>query len=208
LITVEGFEWCRNKPVTISLESAASKILCRSHNQALSDCDAEASKLSRFMSKNIRDDPLAEGSVDLSGRLLERWALKTLFNFGGQLARGSNAASAPPKELVEAAFGLAPLPDGAGLYFVSSSILHEDYQVSMACDAIRDPSNGTVLGMSFDFSGLRLVVSILPLRAEQKIQGMGLVNGFDYGAAKVIYRPPNIIFNSDTAGQKTVYLKW
>lgn len=208
-ITVEGFDWCRNKPVRISLASAASKMLCRRHNQALSDCDAEASKLSRFMSKNLRDDPLAEGSINLSGRLLERWALKTLFNFGRQLARRSNTTALdPPKELVEAAFGLVSLPDGAGLYLVSSSISHEGYEVGVACDAIRDPSNESVLGMSFNFSGLRLVVSILALRAEQKIRDIGVVHGFDYGAAEVTYQPRRIGFNSATAGKKGVYLEW
>jgi hypothetical protein len=31
---------------------------------------------------------------------------------------------------------------------------------------------------------------------------------FDYGAAKVIYHPPNIIMGSDTAGRKVINLKW
>jgi hypothetical protein len=62
--------------------------------------------------------------------------------------------------------------------------------------------------MTVTFFGIRFVVSIQPHRAEQKIAAMGLVNDFDYANANILYRPPNIVLTSNTAGSKRIYLRW
>jgi hypothetical protein len=62
--------------------------------------------------------------------------------------------------------------------------------------------------MAFAFFGVRFVISIPPIRAEDKIADLGEVNGFDYSSAKILYRPPNIGLTSSTAGLKRIDLEW
>ena len=209
-ITAFGLSWCNEKPLTIGLSSAVSKILCKKHNEAFSPFDSEAAKLSRFLSANILDDPLAHNEVTLDGALLERWSLKTLLNLGyiGALDQENFVQLQPPPEIVKSLFQNAEVPDGIGLYFVTGSISNEGYKNELSWDAIRIVSNANVLGMTFTFNGIRFVVSIVPVRLEEKIAKMGLVKGVDYSRAKIIYRPPEIVFTSNTAGRKVINLKW
>jgi hypothetical protein len=72
-----GLEWCKDAPKTIGIASATAKILCKIHNEALSPFDAEASKLSQFLTANVWDDPLKTDTITLSGPFIEKWALKT-----------------------------------------------------------------------------------------------------------------------------------
>ena len=62
--------------------------------------------------------------------------------------------------------------------------------------------------MTFTFFGVRFVVNILPIRAEQKIAAMREVNGFDFSTAKILHRPPGVQMNSGTAAQKRRELEW
>jgi len=208
-VTAYGLPWCKNKPVTIGLASATSKILCRAHNEALSPFDAEAAKLSRFVSTNIVDEPLAHAEITLQGPLVEKWALKTLFNFGfiGVLDHGASHLT-PPSDVVKALFASAMLEEGVGLYFITGGVSNNHFKVGVAWDPIVNRENGKPVGMALTFNGLRLAVTVIPLRAEAQIRGLGRVKGFDYSVAKVIYRPPNIIMASETAGNKRINLQW
>jgi len=58
------------------------------------------------------------------------------------------------------------------------------------------------------FNGIRLVISIVPTRAEEKIAAMGIVSGFDYSSAKIFYRPSVITLTSKTAGRKGIAFGW
>jgi|SRR3989338_6030787 len=210
-ITAFGLSWCKEKPLTIGLASAVSKILCKKHNEAVSQFDREAAKLSRFLSANILDDPLARNEVTLDGALLERWSLKTLLNLGyiGALDQENFVQLQPPPEIVKSLFQNAKVPDGIGLYFVTgSTITNQSYKNELSWDAIRIVSNSNVLGMTFTFNGIRFVVSIVPVRLEEKIAKMGVVKGVDYSRAKIVYRPASIVLSSNTAGRKVVNLKW
>jgi len=209
-ITAFGLAWCKDEPVTIGLASATSKILCRKHNESLAVLDAEAARLSRFVSLNIVEDPLSHAAITLNGQLIEKWALKTLFNLGyiGALDQNSFTRLTPPYEIVRLLFTTEPVQDGIGLYFVSGGISNEDFKVGLAWRAIQNQENGKAIGMTFTFNGLRLAATIVPMRAEKQLRALGLVDGFDYTTAKVIYRPPNIIMGSETAGRKVINLEW
>lgn len=208
-VTVYGLPWCKNQPVTIGLASATSKILCKTHNKELSRLDAEATKLSRFLLTSIVDEPLASGEITLSGPLVEKWALKTLFNLGfiGALDRGTSRL-APPLELVKAVFAPDVLEEGVGLYFITSGVSNNSFKVGLSWDPIVNRKNGKPVGMAFIFNGLRLAVTVIPLRAEAQIRGLGRVKEFDYSTSKVVYRPTNIIMTSETAGHKRINFQW
>ncbi len=209
-ITAFGLPWCNDKPISIGLGAATAKILCRKHNQALSDFDNEASKLSKFITLNIFDRPLVDDTTELNGRIIEKWSLKTLFNLGwlGALDRPSFTRLTPPRPIVECLFSGAHVPEGAGLYLVSGGLTNENYKTGLAWGSVRNHQTQKVLGMTFTFNGLRFVVSLLPTPGEEKIRMNGVVDGFDYGSANVTYRPRNITFGSNTAGRKIINLVW
>ena len=66
-VTAVGLPWCRHEPITIGMKSAVARILCGKHNSDLSEFDAEAAKLSRFLVTNVLDEPLTESAITLSG---------------------------------------------------------------------------------------------------------------------------------------------
>jgi hypothetical protein len=41
-VTIQGFEWCRETPKMIGINSLTSNVLCRHYNSALSELDAAA----------------------------------------------------------------------------------------------------------------------------------------------------------------------
>src|SRR5882762_3171841 len=206
-VTAFGLPWCRDKPVTIGMRSAVAKILCGKHNSGLSEFDAEAAKLSKFLVGNVLDDPLAEASITLNGRHLEKWALKTFFNLGyiRGLHREQPNRLDPPPHLVRHLFFNEPVAEGVGLYFVTGKVSNTDFGPGLWWNAIQNPTNkAEIYGMTFTFFGIRFVISIPPIRAEEKIARMGLVKDFDYASAKILYRPPNIGLTSSTAGLKRI----
>ena len=210
-ITVFGLAWCRDKPITVTLGSAVSKILCENHNAALSPYDNEAAKLSRFLSSNVLDNPLRNDAVTLNGVHLEKWSLKTMLNLGymGALDQPTFRRVEPAETLVRYLFRDAVLLDGVGLYLLSGGLSNESYNTGVSWNAIRNVSaGGEVAGMTFTLNSIRFVVSAVQERAEEYIRNMGFVAGVDYSKASVCYRPANIVLDSPTAGRKQINLEW
>ena len=210
VITAFGLPWCKDQPKSIGLASAVANILCRHHNSALSQYDAEAGRLSRFLSKNVIEEPLVSTRISLNGVLLEKWPLKTLTNRGyiGALDPHNHAQLLPRRDIIECLFRGASMPDGMGLYFISGSIGSDDFATGLSWQVINNQVNRDVLGVTFSLSEIRFIVNLFPIRAEEKIASMGIVNGVDYTNSKTYYRPANIILDSRTAGKKSVLLDW
>ncbi len=210
-VTAVGLPWCRDKPVTIGLKRAVAKVLCGKHNSALSEFDAEAAKLSRFLATNVLDQPLTESAITLQGRLLEKWALKTFLNLGyiRGLHREQPNRLESPLEIVRYIFHNAPVAEGIGLYFVTAKITNENYGTGLWWHVIQNPQRlNEIFGMACTFFGIRFVVSIPPIRTEEEIARLGEVNGFDYSTAKIVYRSSKIILKSTSAGLKKINFAW
>ena len=210
-VTAIGLSWCRHKPVTIGMNRAVAKILCGKHNSALSDFDAEAAKLSKFLATNVLDQPLNESTITLNGHRLEKWALKTFLNLGylRGLHREQHNLLEPPPHLVRHIFHDEAVADGVGLYFVTGKISNENFGAGLWWNAIQNPQRlEEIFGMAFTFFGVRFVVSIPPIRAEEKIAALGKVKDFDYSSAKIVYRPSNISLTSRTAALKQIDFEW
>jgi hypothetical protein len=211
VVNAFGLEWCKDAPKSIGVANATAKILCKTHNEALSEFDTEAVKLSRFLTANVWDDPLKSDSITLSGVLLEKWALKTCVNLGfiGALDPEMHTRVIPDETLVRAVFCPGLPPEGMGLYFLHGKISNEGYQVGLSWKAIRNRASGDrIVGMSFVFNGFRFVVSLVPVRAEPLLLKMGVIDGFDFALAKIDYRPRNIRLRSESAGEKVIHLTW
>jgi hypothetical protein len=210
-ITAIGMTWCRNKPKEIPLKKAVAKILCRKHNSALSKFDQEAARLSKFLIANVYSQPAPDANITLNGRWLEKWALKTFFNLGylRALHREQPNAIEPPESLIHYIYRNTSIPEGIGLYHVSNTIDQSKIEAGLFWNVMRSTEQpNSVVGLTMAFYGIRFVVITEPVRAESKIQQLGLVNGFDFSKAQVNYRPTSIAFLSSIAGTKNIELQW
>ena len=127
-VRIQGLHWCKGAPVIVGMASATAKILCESHNSALSPLDVEASNFMEAVREHIRLSevrskarftPLHIRRYNIKARLLERWLLKVLLNlsFEGSLKIGVSGVEAgkPMQDLVEVAFGLRGFPGKSGM---------------------------------------------------------------------------------------------
>jgi hypothetical protein len=210
-VTAFGLSWCRAEPIQIGLGAAVAKILCRRHNEALSDFDAEAASLSRFLTNNVLNTPLAHDELLVNGPNLERWALKTALNLGylGALDPDNHSRLCPPPELVRSVYLGAPLPEGGGLYFISGRIANTDFKTGVSWKAVRNQTaGGAVAAVLLSFCGIQFAVNLSGGVAEKQLATLGVVDGIDYSSSQIVYRPSDITLQSPTAGSKRIVLKW
>src|SRR5207245_4901734 len=73
-IMVQGFKWCLNEPKKIGLSNLVAKILCKRHNNDLSDLDAAALRAFDIFRESIR---LNQIRGKMKGRLV-RWHIKRM----------------------------------------------------------------------------------------------------------------------------------
>lgn len=209
-IRVFGLPWCKAAPVSIGLGSAVAKILCQAHNNALSSYDSEAQKLSAFLTTSILERPESEEELQVNGRLLEMWALKTMLNLGYLGVLVPNKVQAPPPSLVEQLFAGRSFSEGAGLYFISGKISNETFENGFSWNAIENygREDKPVVGMTFTFNGVHFALIPIPVQAEKYLRDTGSVRGVDYQSASIRYHPQNITLQSQTGGTKKLILCW
>jgi hypothetical protein len=211
VITAFGLPWCKHVPMRVGLRAAASKILCKRHNEQLSEYDSEASKLSRFLYTNLLDDPLTAAETTLRGDLLEKWALKTFVNLGfiGALDPIDHKRTVPNAQLVRNIFRDRVPAGGMGLYFVTGEVSNHEFTVGFSWNAIRNVTLGGIpAAMTFTLNNVRFVVSGEPVMAGPKLAKLGTIHGVDYSAAQIVYRPAKVTLASKTAGRKEISLQW
>jgi hypothetical protein len=82
-IMVQGFPWCLNKPKAIGLASLVAKILCQTHNNALSELDSEAKRAFDVFREAVRLNHVRQQLKRPS-----MWHVKRLTIDGPRLAKG------------------------------------------------------------------------------------------------------------------------
>ena len=133
-ISVVGFPWCKKTPKEVGTAAIVSKFLCRNHNSALSPVDEagvhafeefEAAEKLTEARRQLGSRQWFLHCFEVDGCLLERWFLKTAINlalvndWNIHWALG-NDGDRPPRSLVAAAFGQAPIERPIGLYSAAS----------------------------------------------------------------------------------------
>ena len=179
-IYAKGFPWCREEMKAFGINSLASKILCKHHNNALSPLDTAAGIAFDALrrSAEIGNERQASSSTEWpvvelvvsEARLLERWFLKTVLNLttldpGSILWRQTGLSLAePPELLVRMAFGLETIREPYGLYAAvtvgEQILMHDSFVFS---PLMYDGSQ--MVGAMVEFRGLRFVLHLesLPL---------------------------------------------
>jgi len=173
-IMVQGFHWCLDVPKKIGLASLVANILCKRHNNALSELDAAASDAFAVFREAVRLNHVRQRikrqpmwnvqRLTIDGPRLERWFLKTLINvsFGGQwtIGPGSHMAGSVSCNLVEIAFGRRPFENGAGMYTIAAA---GQQMVSEDRVTITPLTQGSNLNAArFNFRGYSIFLNLLP----------------------------------------------
>jgi hypothetical protein len=52
------------------------------------------------------------------------------------------------------------------------------------------------------------VINMLPIRAQKQIKGLSIFEDLNLSESDIIYQPPNIIFESRSAGSKKIIFNW
>ena len=198
-IMVQGFPWCLDAPKEVGLASLVGNILCKTHNNALSDLDnaakaafdvfREAVRLNHVRQKLKRPPMWHIQRQTIDGPRLERWLLKTLINiaFGGKWAigEGSHMAGSVSSELVEITFGRRTFPEWAGMYTSAQKGQQMD---SMDRVNVMPLTQGRNLNAArFNFRGYTLFLNLLPRRFHKD------------GQADLLYR--NVTHKWDVKGR-------
>jgi hypothetical protein len=109
-------------PEALPPDAFTARVLCKKHNEQLSELDTEAGRLFDAIAS------LHEGSaaqvVIVSGEMIERWMLKVLcgvISSGNTRApnSGTRVKGQPPSQWLRILFGRQQLPSDAGLFLSS-----------------------------------------------------------------------------------------
>lgn len=109
-VSVKGFQWCKEEYKTIGRSSAVANILCKGHNNALSDADEEAMRFKHFLPHFFQACSPGKKIVvsdrfhTMKGTLFARWLCKTYCNI--IMATGNRTPSA---DFARYAFALRPV---------------------------------------------------------------------------------------------------
>jgi hypothetical protein len=172
-VTVRGLHWCAQEPVTVGIASLTQNILCKKHNNDLSEVDAYAKiafeTLAASMELNdlrnrLRQDHWAIKRFEVDGPLFERWFVKTLVNvtFKGQYGIGRNSilAGVPSDELVRIAFGRQSFEGYGGLHALAHTGENIELKQGVSITTMLEDSN--VVMARFSFCGFRYLLSLIP----------------------------------------------
>lgn len=185
LVRVSNFGWCMNETKTIGLSSLTARILCQTHNNALSEVDAaggrafatfrEMRRLSNAR-ENIRHRLLRVVRYRIDGILLERWFLKTLINLSAYkptypIGPSGEEPGKPPPEIAAVAFGRAAFQPGAGLYTVIQ--VGQEIRSTDTFEAASLLRDGKIEAGAFYFRGFRFLLFLNQTGPPKRLTGIG-----------------------------------
>jgi hypothetical protein len=223
-VTIQGFKWCKDQPKTVGINSLAANVLCRSHNSALSELDAEALRVWNAL-KRISDRQAEAAAaeslarriggrrrielaappqplhVQADGSVLERWAFKMMIGVvAGGTREGFLDDWTPPEPLAQFVFGQGTLPRGCGLGIVATIGERVEDWDHVSFDLIRsvNASPPQAEGFLIGFRGLRLAgSSTVPLASLHTPRDFA-------NPEQVLLRPRRLTF--EPAGE--IALRW
>jgi len=206
--------------VRVGRANIVSKILCRTHNSALSDVDTEA--INAFQSlqraaalqerrRNGFFPPVVPQCFGINGDRLERWFIKTAVNLalvqqGDVRWCGGSPGRIPPKSLVDAAFGGRPLANGAGLYAAASvgeaGVANESVHFAPLFDA-----SDELPGAIFSFCGFRFLLSLREGPLPRRIS-IGADESSPWYATDLVHHLERIRFTIADSISHWIYFDW
>lgn len=218
-VRVQGFPWCGGQEVSIGLSALVGKVLCTRHNNSLTAIDSAGAEVFEAL-REIRR--MENRRTAMKGRRwnvrrfrhqglrLEGWFVKTLVNVA--LSGASNlkwysngfGLAQPPTFIVEAAFGVAALPVGAGLYAAATQG-KEHYSTDTVGFAPMIKEDVFLIGGLFLFRGCQFILSLLEEHLPDRLD---FIDHPDWLNARTIYRPEKIRFENQGYLSQELLLDW
>lgn len=214
-VNVSGFDWCKGEIKSIGVNGLARQILCKTHNSALSETDAEAKKAIGLFQRSApptKDDPL--GSDNVNGHKLERWLLKTAINlsYRGNLHVGvgmiGSVPGLPSPYLIDVAFGKLPFDHQMGAYFLfpEKKTLHQRSEILMI-PLIKD---GHIGGFYFELRSQAVFLNLFPGHAPPTLGSVAAKLDLKQALldAELVYRTPSIATASNGMPISWIRFQW
>lgn len=218
VVKVQGFSWCKDSPKEIGLSSLTAKILCKKHNEDLSEVDTSGSNAFDSI-REMRRIANIRGKVkpkmwniikySIDGNLLERWFLKTLINISycKEYSIGGEAENGKPiNEIIKIAYGKSNFSGRAGLY----SIVHVGQQINSTDSFLFSPvikDKKYIAGGLFSFRGFKYLLFLMPEGPPKTLDGVFL-NGEDIGKSQLNFHNTKINENTGKYLSQIVNIKW
>ena len=172
-IKVEGMPWCLDEYRDIGLANLTRKVLCKRHNETLTDVDRagidaanqilDAKKL-REVREKMPPRRWTIQQFPINGLLLERWCTKTLINIAqGQphnIGLDSEIEGEPSRRLVEIAFGRRQFTGRAGLYGIAFNGLTLRFREGVQIITLIDNKRNHLGAAVFVLHGFPLLFSL------------------------------------------------
>ncbi len=219
-ITVFGFPWCREKPITVGLSSLTSKVLCLSHNSLLSVLDTEAgnvyrtfNEMSELVNKraSLNEQKFKVRHYRFNGPLIERWLLKTLINlcYDDKLFIGSESTlpGRPDDRHVRICFNKDRFSGHAGLYVAAK--VGGSFASGPALNFSPLIADGThVLGGFFNFRGLLLFLSLMDEQLPQDFNWVDGLNSLDWKGTAPSWHFKKLVIKANGGRSHVVHFDW
>lgn len=215
VVHVSGFDWCKGETKSIGVNGLERQILCKTHNSALSETDAEAKKALGLFQRSApptKDDPLGNNNVD--GLKLERWLLKTAVNlsYRGNLHIGVGMSGSvpglPSPYLIDVAFGRLPFSHQMGAHFLfpAKETLHHPSEIVMI-PLIKD---GHIGGFYFELRSQAVFLNLFPGHAPPTLGTVAAKLELQQALldAELVYRPPSIATASNSVPISMIRFQW
>lgn len=208
-LTVSGMPWCV-EPKKVGLANLTAKILCVTHNSALSPVDEEAVKFAEAMRESFRLLQVRVSAKSkrwtflkfpIDGSRMERWSLKTLIN-----ATYQTDSPIEDSSLVEIAFGRKSFERPAGLYGVYDPPEKRQLFDGITLQAIM--VRNRVVGATLSFLGLRLLLFLDKKGPQLPYMEIGTASG---GISEVIeptYHPLRISYSAGKGISHAIVFQW
>jgi hypothetical protein len=186
-LNLEGVPWLKGKQRKLPKLALTAAILCKRHNETLSELDAEAGALSSAF-RRLFEQP-GQHTHTLKGLLYERWLMKSMINVvaSGWAPKGKIL---PPLELVEVAFGIRTLNGSAGLY-----VVEEVTDVDQGIDLLRwevltdAATQREIFGLYTYLRGFLTFLTIPQGDPGPLVRGIGKTAHHDFRNATLRHRP-------------------
>lgn len=205
MVGSEGLPFSNGRSIHAGRISA--RILCISHNRALSPLDAEVIKIRNAVLRFHADgEPSAIG---VSGRLVERWMLK--YAIGGIFAGWYRELRPPGTAMIPCLFGLQPLPPHVSMFGVEGVVRRELSRQSVATHVVWDTNAPEKSGWLVSLFGFPVFLSLgLAAPADAIVKG-GPIKGawMDVDSIALFRHPPFITMTNPVSNAMLVInLDW
>lgn len=221
-VTVEGQKWAE-KPKTIGKRKIGLPILCECHNKLLSPIDAYGIKIFRILESclikqnersNLPRSSFWKKDVHLiEGIKFEKWMIKVAIGVTFKDPKNKwhleNCEPLnPPKEMVEALFGIKKLRYPMGLYgiFAPNDALEIEDRIGVT--TLLHPQAQRYIGSLINFRHFHFLTYL----TDEKVSEYNFISpsGIRFGkdSTLLIYHPRQFIFNAKGKTSAVVNFEW